>query len=72
MYGGKRKYGRNNKPTEQPVDNSTPTYMCGRCNKIKLLNEDCIEITALEKGTMFMYTRLCACCATMLQTWIKG
>lgn len=72
MYG-KQQYGKIKNPPAFPIDsNSEPTYMCEHCHTIKLFNKDCIEITALEKGTMFMYTRLCTCCATMLQTWIKG
>lgn len=69
MYG-KRLYGRKDKLVE-PLQSDEPTFVCEKCRGIKTLNNPYIEITALEKQQLFMYTRLCASCAELLKVWLK-
>ena len=68
MYG-ERKYGLPKK-AEIPVE-SVPTFVCPRCSKVTPVNTPHIEITALEKSQLFMYTKLCGACAKLLQEWMK-
>jgi hypothetical protein len=73
MYGRKR-YGRN-KPVDQSVaipESAIPTFLCPRCGSIKNINMPHIEITALEKGKLFLYTKLCETCAKLLREWLKN
>jgi hypothetical protein len=71
MYGKKR-YGRVNKPIEQPVDNSIPTFFCEHCKQIKTINMPHIEITALDNGKLFMYTKMCKGCSELLVKWMRA
>lgn len=71
MYGKKR-YRALNKPVEQPVvDNSVPTFVCPHCKLLKTIDMPHVELTALDNGKLFMYTKLCSPCAEILKTWIK-
>ena len=69
MYGKKR-YGRVNKPAEQPkvVDNSVPTFVCPKCSNIKNINMPHVELTILEKGQLLCYTKMCKNCSN----WLMG
>jgi transcription elongation factor Elf1 len=71
MYGNKR-YRQLKKIVEQPVDSSAPTFVCPHCKRVKTLNIPHIEITALENNEIFLYTRMCQCCAELLKAWVKG
>ena len=72
MYG-KRKYGRTEKPVEQPVDNSSvPNFLCTHCRQVKMINTPHIELTALENGVLFMYTKMCKDCSDLLVRWLKS
>ena len=73
MYGNRR-YQRINKPVEQPaiVDNSVPTFLCPHCNQVKTINNPYIELSALDNGKIFIYTKMCAPCSELLKAWIKG
>jgi hypothetical protein len=71
MYG-QRRYQRPNKPVEQPVvDNSVPTFLCPHCNQVKTINNPYVELSALENGKLFMYTKMCSSCAELLKAWLK-
>jgi transcription elongation factor Elf1 len=73
MYGRKRY--RRNKSVDKSVaipESAIPTFLCPRCGSIKNINMPHIEITALEKGKLFLYTKLCGSCAELLKTWLKN
>lgn len=73
MYGHRR-YGRTSKPVEQPTEidpASIPTYLCGHCRAVKTTNNPYIELTVLENGKLFMYTKICKDCSKLLQGWMK-
>jgi hypothetical protein len=74
MYGHK-KYQRVDKPVNKSSEvapSSAPTYVCAKCRGVKTTNYPHIELTALENGQLFMYTRLCSPCSMLLRTWING
>jgi hypothetical protein len=76
MPYGRRKYGRLNKPIEQPaevvVDNSSiPTFVCPHCGLIKAINTPYVELSALENGKIFIYTKMCGSCAELLKAWLR-
>lgn len=71
MSYGKRRYGKVNKQVEQPVDNSLPTYQCGKCKDLKTSNIPFAELSLIENKQSIYYTKLCGSCAILLTTWLK-
>jgi len=72
MPYGRRKYGRLKRQGVKPVDVSIPNFICPKCKKIRPIDTQHTEITALENKQLLMYTKLCGDCTKLLQEWLKG
>jgi len=73
MYG-KKKFRPISKPIEQVpvVNNSNPTFICGKCKALRVTNNSFSELSLLENSKLICYTKLCGPCTELLKTWIKG
>jgi hypothetical protein len=76
MYGRKR-YGRDIKPVEQPIvpalpNNSDPTFICAKCKTVKNMSLGYADITftAINNKTKPRY-RICHYCIDLLTIWMK-
>ena len=67
MYG-KRRYSRIEKEVPVPPE-AIPTYICGHCGKVKSTAAPFIDVTALEKGQLFVYTKICGDCSNLFRKW---
>lgn len=67
-YGSGRRYKRLNK--QVPVTpQALPTYICGHCKKLKSAALPFIDITAMDKGQLFVYTKICGDCSKLFREW---
>ena len=74
MYGKKR-YRALSKPAAPPVPPqevvNSQVFVCAHCKTIKSVNTPYIEISALEKGKLSMYTKVCEVCTVQLKAWLN-
>lgn len=71
MYG-RRSYNKSIKPVEQPkVNNSIPTYICGKCKVVKNLSVPFSELSLIENTKLIVYTKVCGSCTELIKTWIR-
>ena len=69
-YGSGRRYNRLNKEVPVPITPAAiPTYVCGHCKKVKSTALPFIDITAMEKGKLFVYTKICDDCSKLFREW---
>ena len=66
MYGGKRKYLRQEKNIQRPVKSTidlvtSPNFICSLCNKITLLS-DKVDILVTETNKIKPVKRICLPC----------
>jgi hypothetical protein len=72
MYG-RKKYGRPNLPpaVTPAQDTSIPTFVCLKCGRNKSTANPFIELSAVQDGKLFIYSKVCEDCAKLLKDWFN-
>lgn len=71
MPYGRRRYGRIDKSVPLLPPSAIPTFICPHCGKVKSIAAPYIEVTALDKNKLFLYSKVCGDCAKLLQDWMS-